>query len=53
LFDRHHPSIERILAGHVAGVTSDTTARTWEWAHENVREVVQRGERPRWIRNGL
>jgi phosphoglycerate dehydrogenase-like enzyme len=42
-----------ILTGHVAGVTSDTTARTWEWAHENVRAVVQRGERPRWIRNGL
>ncbi len=42
-----------ILTGHVAGVTSDTTARTWEWAHDNVRAVVQRGERPRWIRNGL
>lgn len=42
-----------ILTGHVAGVTRDTTARTWQWAHENVRAVVQRGERPRWIRNGL
>ena len=42
-----------ILTGHVAGVTADTTARTWEWAHDNVRAVVQRGERPRWIRNGV
>jgi phosphoglycerate dehydrogenase-like enzyme len=42
-----------ILTGHVAGVTSDTTARTWQWAHDNVRAVVQRGERARWIRNGL
>jgi phosphoglycerate dehydrogenase-like enzyme len=41
-----------ILTAHVAGVASDTTARIWEWAHDNVRAVVQRGERPRWIRNG-
>jgi phosphoglycerate dehydrogenase-like enzyme len=42
-----------LLTAHVAGVTSDTTARIWEWAHDNVRAVVQRGERPRWIRNGV
>lgn len=42
-----------LLTSHVAGVARDTMARCWEWAHENVRAVVERGERPRWIRNGL
>jgi phosphoglycerate dehydrogenase-like enzyme len=42
-----------LLTSHVAGVTSDTTNRIWEWAHDNVRAVVQREERPQWIRNGL
>jgi len=42
-----------LLTAHVAGVASDTMVRIWEWAHDNVRAVVQRGERPRWIRNGL
>lgn len=42
-----------LLTAHVAGVASDTMTRIWEWAHDNVRAVVQRGERPRWIRNGL
>ncbi|MGB7183519.1 MAG: NAD(P)-dependent oxidoreductase, partial [Burkholderiaceae bacterium] len=38
-----------ILTAHVAGVASDTTTRIWEWAHDNVRAVVQRGEKPRWV----
>ncbi|MCH9674883.1 MAG: hypothetical protein K0U93_25810 [Gammaproteobacteria bacterium] len=42
-----------ILTAHVAGVAHDTTMRIWEWAHENVRAVVQRRERPQWIRNGV
>ncbi len=42
-----------LMTAHVAGVASDTTARIWEWAHDNVRAVVQRGERPRFIRNGV
>jgi phosphoglycerate dehydrogenase-like enzyme len=42
-----------ILTAHVAGVVSDSTARTWEWAHDNVRAVVVKGERARWIRNGV
>ena len=42
-----------ILTSHVAGVTKPTSARIWEWAHENVRAVVVKGERPRWIRNGV
>ena len=42
-----------ILTAHVAGVTKPTSARIWDWAHENVRSLVVRGERPRWIRNGV
>ena len=42
-----------ILTSHVAGVTKPTSARIWDWAHENVRSVVSRGEQPRWIRNRL
>ena len=41
------------VTSHVAGVAHDTTMRIWEWAHDNVRAVVQRGERPQWIRNGV
>tara|TARA_B100000686_G_C16751290_1_gene952647 strand:+ start:449 stop:1417 length:969 start_codon:yes stop_codon:yes gene_type:complete len=54
--ERNNPLIgikNCILTSHVAGVTKPTTARIWEWAHENVRSVVKKGERPRWIRNGL
>jgi phosphoglycerate dehydrogenase-like enzyme len=42
-----------ILTSHVAGVTEETTQRTFDWAHENVRRVVIRGEKPRWVRNGV
>lgn len=40
-----------LLTAHVAGVASDTTERIWQWAHENVRTVVQRKEPARWVRN--
>ena len=42
-----------LVTAHVAGVASETTARIWEWAHDNVRAVLQRGEKPRWVRNGV
>jgi len=42
-----------LLTAHVAGVASDTMTRIWAWAHDNVRAMVERGEHPRWIRNGL
>ncbi|MBT6277063.1 MAG: phosphoglycerate dehydrogenase [Chromatiales bacterium] len=41
-----------VITSHVAGVVSDSTMRTWEWAHDNIRAVLK-GERPQWIRNGL
>ena len=42
-----------ILTAHVAGVAHETTMRIWQWAHDNLRAVIQRGERPQWIRNGV
>jgi phosphoglycerate dehydrogenase-like enzyme len=42
-----------ILTAHVAGVAHETTMRIWQWAHENLRAVIQRGERARWIRNSV
>lgn len=42
-----------LLTSHVAGVAGDTVERIWNFAHDNVRAVVQRGERPRWVLNGV
>ena len=42
-----------LLTSHVAGVAGDTVERIWAWAHDNVRAVVQRGERPRFVLNGV
>ncbi len=42
-----------VLTSHVAGVTGETTRRIFDWAHDNVRAVVERGERPRWVLNGV
>ena len=41
-----------IVTSHVAGVTDETTQRIFDWAHENIRRVL-RGEKPRWVRNGV
>jgi phosphoglycerate dehydrogenase-like enzyme len=42
-----------ILTSHVAGMTRQTSQRIFDWAYENVRAVVEDGERPRWVRNGV
>ncbi len=42
-----------IVTSHVAGVTDETTRRIFTWAHDNVRAVVERGEKPRWVLNGV
>jgi phosphoglycerate dehydrogenase-like enzyme len=42
-----------IVTSHVAGVTVESTRRTFEWAHENVRAVVERGEKAKWVLNGV
>ena len=42
-----------LLTSHVAGVAGDTAERSWKWAHDNVRAVVQHGQRPRFVLNGV
>ena len=42
-----------VLTPHVAGVTGESIRRAYEWAHENVRRVVERDQQPRWVKNGL
>ncbi len=42
-----------ILTPHIAGVTQDSMNRSYKWAHENVRRVVEKDQQPRWIVNGL
>jgi len=42
-----------ILTSHIAGMTKQTSQRIFDWAYENVRAVVEGGERPRWVRNGV
>jgi D-3-phosphoglycerate dehydrogenase / 2-oxoglutarate reductase len=42
-----------VLTPHVAGVTSESLGRSYDWAHDNVRRVVERGERAHWIVNRL
>ena len=42
-----------ILTPHIAGVTKESIKRSYEWAHENVRRVVERDLQPHWIVNGL
>ena len=41
------------LTSHIAGVTEDVINRSFDWAHENVRNVVEKGEKPRWVVNGV
>ena len=42
-----------LLTSHVAGVAGDTVDRIWDRAHDNVRAVVQRGQHPRFVLNGV
>jgi phosphoglycerate dehydrogenase-like enzyme len=42
-----------VLTPHVAGVTGESISRSYQWAHENVRRVVEQDLQPRWIVNGL
>lgn len=42
-----------LLTSHVAGVTDETTRRIFDWAMENVRTVVKKGQKPRFVRNGV
>ena len=42
-----------VLTPHIAGVVRESIARSYDWAHENVRRVLQRSEPPKWVVNGV
>ncbi len=42
-----------VMTPHTAGVTAQSIQRSYAWAHENVRRVVERGEAPQWVVNGM
>jgi phosphoglycerate dehydrogenase-like enzyme len=42
-----------LLTAHVAGVNPESGARAIRLALENVRAVVERGQRPQWVLNGV
>ncbi|MBI4082431.1 MAG: hypothetical protein HY423_07450 [Candidatus Lambdaproteobacteria bacterium] len=42
-----------ILTSHVAGVNVEASDRNFQWAHENVRRVLEKKEKPRFIVNGV
>lgn len=42
-----------LLTSHVAGVNPESGNRSFQRSLENVRAVVERGEKPQWVVNGL
>ena len=42
-----------ILTAHMGASPADTATREMAWSHENLRRVVERGEKPRWVVNGV
>lgn len=42
-----------LLTAHTAGTTKECTDREIGWSLENVRRYLERGEKPRWIVNGV
>jgi phosphoglycerate dehydrogenase-like enzyme len=42
-----------LMTSHLAGLSIESGKRSMSWALENVRRVVERGEKPQWVVNGL
>jgi phosphoglycerate dehydrogenase-like enzyme len=42
-----------LLNSHLAGHSIESGRRSMQWAQDNVRRVVERGEKPQWVVNGL
>lgn len=42
-----------LLTSHLAGLTIESGKRSMDWAIGNVRRVVERGEKPQWVLNGV
>ena len=55
-FDQDNPLLSArncIVTAHVAGSAVESGARNWDWAYENILRVIQNGEKPKWVRNGV
>jgi phosphoglycerate dehydrogenase-like enzyme len=42
-----------LMTSHLAGLSIESSKRGMTWALENVRRVVELGEKPQWVVNGL
>jgi phosphoglycerate dehydrogenase-like enzyme len=42
-----------LLTAHVAGVTPESGARSLTRSLENIRAVIERGQKPQWVVNGV
>jgi phosphoglycerate dehydrogenase-like enzyme len=42
-----------LITAHTAGVTPESGERSIRLALENVRAVVERGQKPQWVVNGV
>ena len=55
-FEKDNPLLNArncIVTAHVAGSAVESAARNWDWAYENILRVIQNGEKPKWVRNGV
>jgi phosphoglycerate dehydrogenase-like enzyme len=42
-----------LMTSHLAGLSKESSVRSMTWALDNVRRVVERGEKPQWVVNGV
>jgi phosphoglycerate dehydrogenase-like enzyme len=42
-----------LISSHLAGMSKESSTRGMTWALENIRRVVERGEPPQWVVNGV
>jgi phosphoglycerate dehydrogenase-like enzyme len=42
-----------VLTPHIAGITGDSLSRHYQWAYENVKRVLEYGQEPLWVVNGI
>lgn len=42
-----------IMTPHMAGASVESSQRNYDWAFENVKRVVEKGEKPRFVLNGV
>ena len=40
-----------VMTPHMAGVSVESSQRNYDWAYDNVRRVVEKGEKPRFVLN--